>query len=159
MAASINAVALSGNLARDAEERQAGEAVALSFPLAVSERRKDPQTGEWGDRASYVDVTYFVRSDRALAWLREALAKGAHVTVQGRLRQDRWTDRQTGERRYRLGVVADVLDCPGARTEPQAAPQAPRAGTRPQAATPAAPGYRAAVPPAAPGPYDEDIPF
>ena len=46
---SINRVVISGNLTRDAELRttQSGLSI-LDFGVAVNDRRKNQQTGEWG---------------------------------------------------------------------------------------------------------------
>ena len=47
---SINRVNITGNLTRDPELRatQSGSQV-LSFGVAVNDRRRNPQTGEWED--------------------------------------------------------------------------------------------------------------
>jgi single-strand DNA-binding protein len=159
MSTSINRVCISGNLTKHPELRQTQSgAQVLSMGVAVNERAKDPQTGEWGDRPSFVDVTVWGNRAQALAGF---LRKGTHVAVSGRLRQDRWQDRQTGENRSRLGVVADEVDVmtPRDRGQEPAKPQAAQAQQVPYSA-PAqeAIPYRAPAAPQ-PGAYDEDIPF
>ena len=59
---SINRVVLTGNLTRDPELRrtQSGMAI-LSFGIAVNDRRKNPQTGEWEDYANFIDCTQWER--------------------------------------------------------------------------------------------------
>lgn len=47
---SINRVNISGNLTRDPELRvTASGTQVLSFGVAVNDRRRNPQTGEWED--------------------------------------------------------------------------------------------------------------
>lgn len=102
----INSVCISGNLTRDAELRATGTgAHVLSFSVAVSESRKDPDTGEWTERPNYVDCSIW--GSRAVG-LAPHLLKGTKVMVSGRLRWHSWD--QTGERRSKLDVVVDRLD-------------------------------------------------
>ena len=47
---SINKVLISGNLTRDAELRSTASGTSiLAFGVAVNDRRKNQQTGEWED--------------------------------------------------------------------------------------------------------------
>ena len=142
-----NSVSISGNLTRDPELRETrGGTQALSLGVAVSERVRDPATGEWADRPNYVDCVVF--GNRAAA-LSRILRKGAKVALHGRLRQDRWTDAD-GRGRSRLEVVADEVDLMQRREAvAQAAPVVDPA---------AAPATQAPPDPAA-DLYDEDIPF
>lgn len=142
----INKAIISGNLTRDPELRQTQSGTSvLSMAVAVNERVK--RGDQWEDRPSYVDVTVWGARAEALS---KFLRKGLRVAVSGRLRQDRWQDKQTGENRSRLGIVADEVDVMTPRDRGQER-QAPAQ----QAAIPYA------APPAAPSdPYDdEDIPF
>ena len=57
---SINHVAITGNLTRDPELRStAGGTAVLSFGIAVNDRRKNQQTGEWEDYPNFIDCTMF----------------------------------------------------------------------------------------------------
>ena len=57
---SINRVNITGNLTRDPELRAtAAGTQVLSFGIAVNDRRKNPQTGEWEDYPNYIDCTMF----------------------------------------------------------------------------------------------------
>lgn len=152
----VNSVSISGNLTRDPELRSTrGGTQALSLGVAVNERVRDPATGEWADRPSFVDCVVF--GNRAVA-LSRILAKGAKVAVHGRLRQDRWTD-PDGRARSRIEVVADEVDLMQRRA-PQGgdALSTPDSGRSGAFSTPA-PATAAAAPAVAPDVYDEDIPF
>lgn len=103
---SINRVIISGNLTRDPDLRQtSGGTSVLSFGVAVDDRRRNPQTGEWEDRPNFVDCLMFGPRAESLA---RVLAKGARVAVSGKLRYSSWED--GGKRKSKLEVVCGELD-------------------------------------------------
>lgn len=120
---SINRVIISGNLTREPELRgtQGGTEV-LSFSVAVNDRMKNPQTGEWEDKPNYVDCTMF--GSRAMS-LSRIMTKGMKVAVEGRLRYSSW-ETKDGQRRSKLEVVVSEVELmsrsEGQPTRPQ--PQA-----------------------------------
>ena len=85
---SINRVIISGNLTRDPELRStAGGTSVLGFGVAVNDRRKNQQTGEWEDYPNFIDCTMFgARADA----LNKYLSKGTKVTIEGKLRWSQW---------------------------------------------------------------------
>lgn len=103
---SINRVAISGNLTRDPEVRvtQSGSSI-LTFGMAVNDRRRNGQTGEWEDYANFVDCVLF--GSRA-EWLARDLHKGKKVFVEGRLSYSSWE--RDGQRRSKLEVVINDID-------------------------------------------------
>lgn len=105
---SINRVMISGNLTRDAELRttQSGTFV-LGFGVAVNERRKNAQTGQWEDHPNFVDCTMFgTRAEKIAPYL----VKGTKVAIEGRLRFSSWEDRGSGQKRSKLDVVVDEVE-------------------------------------------------
>lgn len=103
----VNRVIITGNLTRDAELAQTtvGTSV-LRFTVAVNERRKNRQTGQWEDCAVFVDCNLFGNRAEAIA---RYMLKGTKVAIDGRLHYGSWEDRETGKRRSRLDVtVAEV---------------------------------------------------
>jgi single-strand DNA-binding protein len=104
---SINKVIISGNLTRDPELRSTGSGMSvLKLGVAVNDRRKNSQTGEWEDVANFVDVTVFGTRGEALS---RFLSKGAKVAIEGKLRWSQWESPQ-GEKRSKLEVVADEIE-------------------------------------------------
>lgn len=103
---SINKCFLSGNLTRDCELRrtQSGMAVA-SFGMAVNDRRKNQQTGEWDDYPNYIDCTMFGNRAESISGY---LTKGLKVSVEGKLRWSQWE--RDGNRRSKLEVVVDEIE-------------------------------------------------
>lgn len=103
---SINRVIISGNLTRDGELRrtQSGTAI-LSMGVAVNDRRKNSQTGEWEDEPCYVDCVMFGTRAESLA---NYLHKGNKVSIDGKLRYSSWE--KDGNRRSKLDVLVDDLE-------------------------------------------------
>lgn len=103
----INRVVITGNLTRDPELRStAGGMSVLKLGVAVNDRRKNQQTGEWEDVPNFVDVTVFGARGEAL---NRFLAKGSKVAIEGKLRWSQWENPQ-GEKRSKLEVVADEVE-------------------------------------------------
>ena len=106
---SINNVVISGNLTRDCEVKRTASGMAIvSFTVAVNDRRKNSQTGEYENYANFVDVTWFGTYAEKCAG---TLTKGAKVCVSGKLRQNRWTS-QDGQNRSKLEVIAEEVETP-----------------------------------------------
>ena len=103
---SINRVLISGNLTRDPELRQtAGGMAILSFGVAVNDRRRNPQSGNWEDYANYIDCTMFGTRGEALS---NILTKGMKVAVEGKLRWSQWE--RDGQKRSKIEVIVDEVD-------------------------------------------------
>jgi single-strand DNA-binding protein len=71
--------------------------------LAVNRTWKT-ETGEQREEATFVDVDVFGRQAETVG---QYLRKGRPVLVEGRLRLDTWEDKQTNQKRSRLGVVME----------------------------------------------------
>ena len=85
---SINRVLISGNLTRDPEIRvTAGGTQILSFGVAVNDRRRNQQTGEWEDYPNFVDCVMFGARAEAVS---RFLSKGSKVAIEGKLRYSSW---------------------------------------------------------------------
>ena len=145
--ASFNKVILAGNLTRDPELRYTpnGKAVA-KFAIAVN-RNWTTETGEKKEEVSFIDIDAFGRQAEVIA---QYMRKGRPLLVEGRLKLDQWDDKQTGQKRSRLGVVLESFsfldsnrgDAGGAPSETSQSP-----ATTPQAAP------KHGLPP------EDDVPF
>ncbi len=140
--ASFNKVILVGNLTRDPEVRYTtGGSAVCDITLAVNYQWTDKRSNERKEEVSFIDVTLWGRTAEIAG---EYLAKGRPVLVEGRLHQDKWDDKDTGQKRSKLKVVADTMQLLGGRSEggaPAAGGGNPPAKTG--AARPAAPTSRA----------------
>lgn len=114
---SINAVVLTGNLTREPEIKSTASGTpVLTFSIAVNDRRKNMQTGEWEDYPNYIDCIMFGNRAESVA---RFLAKGMKVGVDGRLRYSSWE--KDGQKRSKIEVVADDIELleKRQRTEPE----------------------------------------
>ncbi len=109
---SLNRVLLIGNLTRDPEIRYTPKGTTLAdIGLAINRIWKNDE-GEKQEDTTFVDVTLWGK----LAEVAEKyLKKGEPVLVEGRLQLDSWDDKQTGQKRSRLRVVAENLQMLGSR--------------------------------------------
>lgn len=104
--ANLNKVLLLGNLTRDPEVRYTPKGTAVGdLGLAVNRRVSDGN-GNWSDEVTFVDVTVWgTNAENAQKYL----TKGRGVFIEGRLQMDTWEDKQSGQKRSKLKVVAEVL--------------------------------------------------
>lgn len=100
---SYNRVVLMGNLTQTPELREIpGGKHVTDFTLAVNEVYND-SNGNRQENTSFVDIT--VWGDRAKT-LCKYKKQGDALLVEGRLKQDKWEDKETGQKRSKLKVVA-----------------------------------------------------
>jgi len=151
--ASFNKVILMGNLTRDPELRYTPKGTAIAkIGLAVN-RVWTSESGEKKEEVTFVDVDIFGRTAENVG---QYMRKGSPMLVEGRLRLDQWDDKQTGQKRSRLGVVADTVQFLGSpRGSDNSSGDAPR--SRPAAAAAAAPAAEPIQGDAPP--ESDDVPF
>ncbi len=147
--ASFNKVILAGNLTRDPELRYTPKGTAIARLGIACNRKWKSETGELKEEVTFVDVDAFGKQAETIG---QYLKKGRPILIEGRLRLDQWEDKQSGQKKSKLGVVLEsfqFLDSGGGRGDSEGAP------TRPAAAAPA-PAPEA---PEAEPPQDDDVPF
>ena len=156
---SINRVNISGNLTRDPELRAtAGGTQVLSFGVAVNDRRKNPQTGDWEDYPNFVDCTMFGTRAEAVS---RYLSKGTKVAIEGKLRYSSWE--RDGQRRSKLEVIVDEIEFMSRGSQGGQGGYGQNGGNSSGGGYAPAPAPKAAPAPVQAPPavdvYDEDIPF
>src|SRR5512134_2912807 len=109
----VNKVILVGNLGRDPEVRytSGGQAVA-SLRLATSRSWTDKQSGQRKEETEWHDVEVWGKQAEQCG---EYLSKGRQVYVEGRLKTDKWQDKQTNQERSKVKVVAENVRFLGGR--------------------------------------------
>lgn len=118
---SINRVNISGNLTRDPELRATqGGMQVLGFGVAVNDRRRNQQTGEWEDYQNFIDCTMFGNRAEALSRI---LRKGMKVAIEGKLRYSSWEDKNGGGRRSKVEIIPDEVVLMSKNPNGQQAPQ------------------------------------
>jgi len=90
---------LVGNLVRDCETRTTGTGMAVvRFTVAVTTKGKDRED------TAFIDCTCFDKRGEAFAKYHR---KGARVIVDGRIQQENWDDKATGQKRSKLSVIVN----------------------------------------------------
>lgn len=118
---SINRVVVSGNLTRDPELRVTpGGTQVLGFGVAVNDRRRNQQTGEWEDYPNFIDCTMFGNRAEALSRI---LRKGMKVAIEGKLRYSSWEDKNGSGRRSKVEIIPDEVVLMSQNPNGQQAPQ------------------------------------
>ncbi|MGB0331646.1 MAG: single-stranded DNA-binding protein, partial [Planctomycetota bacterium] len=113
--ASFNKVILMGNLTRDPELRYTASNMAIcKVGMAVNRRVKDQQTDQWREEPTFVDVTIFGKRGEAFDKFHK---KGASAFIDGELRFDQWEDKESGQKRSKLYVVANNWEFVGGGRE------------------------------------------
>lgn len=176
----INKATITGNITRDPELRQTqGGTSVLAIGVAVNDRRKNQQTGEWEDYPNFIDCTIFGNRATGVA---PHLEKGMKVAIEGKLNQSRW-QAEDGTNRSKIEIIVDEIEFmsrqqgqttskPVQQQPQQFAPQpmqqqpmqqfAPQPMQQPMQAAPvqqAMPMMQQQAPQQVASIYDEDIPF
>ena len=101
--ANYNRIILMGNLTRGPEMRQTqGGLSVMNSAVAVNEVGKDGKQS-----AIFVDIAAFGKVAENIS---RFFKKGEPILVEGRLRQEQWTDRQTGAARSKLSVLVERFE-------------------------------------------------
>ncbi len=110
--ANFNKVILIGNLTRDPDLRVTPSGTSICrFGLAVN-RTYTTQDGEKREETTFVDIDSFGKPAEIIS---KYMAKGRSILVEGRLKLDQWEDKNTGEKRSRMGVVCENFQFLGSR--------------------------------------------
>jgi len=151
--ANFNKVILAGNLTRDPEVRYTPKGTAIAkLGLAINRTWKN-EAGETKEEVTFVDVDAFGRTAEVIS---QYLKKGRPILIEGRLRYETWDDKQTGQKRSKLGVVLDSFQFLDSG-------RGDGAGGGSRSSAPSAPPSAAPSPdapePEGPAPEEDDVPF
>lgn len=148
--ANFNKVILIGRLTRDPECRTFSNGGKVAkFGFAVTNRRKNSQSGQWEDEPMFIDCEAFNRGETGtLANLIEQYCrKGSLICIEGKLHLDQWDDKTTGAKRSKHKIAVDSMQLLGAKADGQGGGGAPRSTTSAGVSAP---------PQSASGPYDDE---
>lgn len=99
----INNVVIAGNLTRDPELRQTPAGTNLTdVTIALNEYYTDG-AGTKQEKVHFIDITVWGKQAESVC---KYLGKGDLIAVEGTLRQDKWTDSETGKNRSKIVVTA-----------------------------------------------------
>lgn len=155
--ANLNKVLLMGNLTRDPEVRYTPKGTAVAELGIAVNRVYSGENGEKREEVTFVDVTVWGRTAENVG---EYLKKGRPVFIEGRLQLDSWEDKQSGQKRNKLKVVADNVQFLGSPRGGSGS-GAPEEGGEAPGSRPSGAGRSSAPPKSGPPaePDDDEIPF
>jgi single-strand DNA-binding protein len=110
--ANFNKTVLIGRLTRDPEVRtfaNGGKVAKIGF--AVSNRKKNSQTGQWEDEPMFIDVEVYNRGEygKLADLVADRCRKGSQLLVEGKLHLDQWDDKNGGGKRSKHKIVAETI--------------------------------------------------
>lgn len=109
---SFNKVILIGNFTRDPELRQTQSGTSICrFSIALN-RSYEGKDSNKVNEACFVEVDSFGRSAENIA---KFFTKGSPILIEGRLRQESWTDKESGKQRSKLLVVLERFEFVGSK--------------------------------------------
>ena len=111
---SYNRVTLVGNLTRQPELRKTKNGSAVTDLGIALNRVWTGENGQRQEETTFVDVTVWGRAAENAA---QYLQKGRSVLIEGRLQMETWQDKQSGQDRSKLRVVADTVQFLGSSHE------------------------------------------
>src|SRR5882672_5823681 len=147
--ANFNKVILAGNLTRDPELRYTPKGTAIATLGLAMNRTWRNEAGETKEEVTFVDVDAFGRTAETIG---QYLKKGRPILLEGRLKLDTWEDKQTNQKKSRLGVVLETFQFIDSARPGEGATAAP---ARPRAAAPPPEPAADSEPP----PVEDDVPF
>jgi single-strand DNA-binding protein len=153
---------LVGRLTADPESRTfATGGKVTKFRFAVTNRRKNSQTGQWEDEPMFIDCEAFNRGEfGTLAnTIEQYCKKGSQILIEGKLHLDQWDDKTTGQKRQKHKIVVDQMQLLDRRDDGQGGgPRSTAAGASSSNRSSGDDQFDSAPEPAAAG-NGEEIPF
>ena len=86
----VNYDVKTGRMTKDAEVKEIGDRYLLQGCIAVNRAYK--KGDEWVEEASFFNFKQWFKSEKQLTYFKENLKKGAQVTIDGEMVQERWKD-------------------------------------------------------------------
>ena len=110
--ASVNKVILVGNLGADPETRYSANGDAIcNIRMATTDRFRDKSSGEFKESTEWHRVVFFGKLAETAG---QYLKKGRQIYVEGRIRTNKWQDKD-GNERYTTEIIASEMKMLGSR--------------------------------------------
>jgi single-strand DNA-binding protein len=150
--ANFNKVILAGNLTRDPELRYTPKGTAVAKIGMAINRTWRTETGETKEEVTFVDIDAFGKTAETIG---KYLKKGRPILIEGRLKYETWEDKQTNQKRSKLGVIAETFQFMDSKPDFDGGGARPSSSQgRPPVAAPPEPS-----PESEPPPVEDDVPF
>ena len=129
--ASFNRVVLVGNLTRDPQLKYLPNGTAVAEVSLATNRKWKDSGGQKKTEVTYTDCNLWGRTAEVAA---QYLRKGSQVLFEGRLSQDSWTDKTTGDKRTKTYVTVESMTMLGSPRQSDQRPASDSFGEESQAA-------------------------
>jgi len=103
----MNLVIIKGNVTRDPEMRYLPNGTAVCDLGVAVNRTWIDQNGEKKEEVNFFDCQAWAKTAEIIA---QYFKKGKPILVQGRLKQDTWEDKKTGDKRSKVRIVVDRFE-------------------------------------------------
>lgn len=110
--ANINNVIIGGNLTRDPEVRVTPKGTSVAQFTIGNNRKWRDDGGQDREEVAFIDCEAWGKTAENIA---KYFAKGRPIIVEGRLKQEQWEDKQTGQKRSRVKVSVGQFHFVGSR--------------------------------------------
>ena len=118
--ANYNKVVLMGNITKTPEIKSVGDTSVCNITIAINRNFKS-KDGEDKKQVTFVDVACWGKTAENVA---KYLDKGSPILVDGELQSQNWIDKESGGKRSKLVVRANVVQFIGTKkSEPTADPE------------------------------------
>lgn len=125
----FNQTLLAGNLTRDPELKFTPKGTAIvNFSIAINRTWKG-EDGQSKEDVTFCDITAFGRTAETIG---HYFKRGMPIFLTGRLKTDVWDDKQTGQKRSKLGVVCESFQFVGSREDKSARSAGESAANQPE---------------------------
>ena len=104
---SFNKIILLGNLTKAPELRQTQSGTSVFGGSVAVNESYTAQDGTKRDNTTFVEVSAFGKTAEIIA---KYFHKGDPILIEGRLRQESWTDKQSGQARSKIVVVVERFE-------------------------------------------------
>ena len=113
--ASFNKVIIAGNITRAPELRYTPAGMAVCEIGVAVNRSWTNDAGEKKEEVTFLDCTAWSKTGETIS---KHLRKGDPILIEGRLRMENWTDKQSQEKRSKLAITIESFSFIGTkRTE------------------------------------------
>ena len=110
--AAFNKVVLVGRLTADPESRTFSNGGKVTkFRFAVTNRKKNQQSGQWEDDPMFIDCDAFNRGEfGTLAnTIEQYCRKGSQILIEGKLVFEQWDDKNGGGKRSKHKILVEAM--------------------------------------------------
>ena len=109
-----NKTLLAGNLTRDPEIKFTAKGSAIANFTIAHNRKWRTEAGEDKEEVSFIDCVVFGKTAENVA---KFFKKGSAIFVEGRLKQESWDDKATGQKRSKLVVIVESFQFVGGKRD------------------------------------------